>query len=102
MNGATIGEGCTVVNSIIGEYIDLIFTLTLLFKGPSVILLDGTNLPPKSVIGEGITVSLDAESEYPLILSDIKKRVSHELDANEESEDLSDSDNDSGKKVISF
>ena len=64
--------------------------------GPSCILLDGTNLPPKSVIGEGITVSLDGESEYPLILSDIKKRASHELDTNEESEDLSDSDNDSG------
>ena len=60
--------------------------------------MDATNLPPKSVIGEGITVALDAESEYPLILSDIKKRVSHELDTNEESEDLSDSDNDSGKK----
>lgn len=99
MNGATIGEGCTVVNSIIGQqYIDFIFVLTLSFKGPSAILLDGTNLPSKSVIGEGITVALDAESEYPLILSDIKKRVSHELDTNEESEDLSDSDNDSGKK----
>lgn len=98
MNGATVGEGCTVVNSIIGQYIYFIPALTFSIKGPSAILLDGTNLPPKSVIGEGITVALDAESEYPLILSDIKKRASHELDTNEESEDLSDSDNDSGKK----
>ena len=71
-------------------------TLNLTFTlGPNAIILDGTKVPSNSIIGEGVHLALERneEEDYPLILSDIRRRQVKDQDTYED-DDFSESDDE--------
>lgn len=73
MPGCTIGKGVSIVNSIIGKFSQKMYTKKL-FLGPNVIITDGSQLPAKSIIGEGVRVSIEkSQARCPLIWQHFNK-----------------------------